>query len=172
MGDLGDDTAVQGADGRYTSTLSPDWEIWGPAGGYLAAVALRAAGVHTGFPRPASLVGHFLGVATFAPVDLEVTTLRSARRAESMRVGLTQEGRPVFEALVWAVASLDGLTHDTSRPPAAPPPAEVPTARERMAAAGAEPEVEHPFWQNLEERPLDWIDDWMGRSGQPATHSC
>ena len=38
-------------------------EIWGPMGGYVASVALRAAGAHSRFDRPASIVGHFLGVA-------------------------------------------------------------------------------------------------------------
>ena len=41
MGDLAIDTAVEGSDGRYRARLSRDWEIWGPNGGYLAAIALR-----------------------------------------------------------------------------------------------------------------------------------
>lgn len=28
--------------GRFHAALSPDWAVWGPHGGYLAAVALRA----------------------------------------------------------------------------------------------------------------------------------
>ena len=36
------DTAVDGTDGSYRAVLSKDWEIWGPMGGYVAAVALRA----------------------------------------------------------------------------------------------------------------------------------
>ncbi len=42
MGDLARDTAVQGGAGSYGAVLSRDWEIWGPMGGYVAAVALRA----------------------------------------------------------------------------------------------------------------------------------
>jgi len=91
MGDLAADTAVEGSDGRYQAALSRDWEIWGPNGGYIAAVALRAAGAYSRFDRPITLVGHFLGVADFdAPVDLDVTTLREAKRAQSVRVSMTQ----------------------------------------------------------------------------------
>ena len=34
----------------FAAELSPDWEIWGPNGGYLASVALRAADVLPGKP--------------------------------------------------------------------------------------------------------------------------
>jgi len=47
MGNLADDTEVSGADDHYVARLSRDWEIWGPNGGYLASVAIRAAGAHS-----------------------------------------------------------------------------------------------------------------------------
>src|SRR6266550_8486338 len=101
MGDLAADTDVTCSVGRYTATLSRDWEIWGPNGGYIGAIALRAAGVYSRFDRPVTLVGHFLGVADFeTAVDLEVTTLREAKRARSVRVSMTQTGQPIFDAMV------------------------------------------------------------------------
>src|SRR5690348_888214 len=107
MGDLAADTTVDALDGdhgHYSITLSRDWETWGPNGGYVASVALRAAGTHTRFDRPASIVGHYLGVASFdEPVDITVTSLRETKRAESMRVSLAQRGQPIFESLIWAV---------------------------------------------------------------------
>src|SRR5947199_10840029 len=106
MGDLAIDTAVEGHDGRYTARFSRDWEIWGPMGGYVAAVALQAAGAHSRFDRPASLVGHFLGVADFREVQLTTVTKRAASRAESIAVSMTQDGKHVFEALVWNVAEV------------------------------------------------------------------
>ena len=51
MGDLEHDTRLSGADGRYTATISEDWRIWGPNGGYMAAVALRAAGMEAAIRR-------------------------------------------------------------------------------------------------------------------------
>lgn len=165
MGDLSFDTAVAGSGGRYQATLSRDWEIWGPNGGYIAAIALRAAGVHSRFARPASIVGHFLGVADFTTVDIEVTPLRAAKRAESLRVSMTQRDEPIFEALVWAIDDLGGLTHDTTEMPETAPPESLPTVAEKLAERGDQPLFR--FWDNLEERPLTWIDDWENRESCP-----
>src|SRR5882672_5576315 len=98
MGDLAVDTKVTGSVGRYSARLSRDWEIWGPNGGYLASIALRAAGEHSRFGRPASIAGHFLGVAGFdTDVILEVKTLRTTKRAESIRVSMRQGSNAIFE---------------------------------------------------------------------------
>ena len=162
MGDLSVDTAVTGRDGRYEAQLSDDWEIWGPNGGYVASVALRAAGAHSRFDRPASLVGHFLGVAGFdQPVELAVRTLREAKRAESIRVEMTQAGRPIFDAMVWAVGDVQGLEHDTTGRPEVPEPETLPTVQERLAARGERPMFR--FWANFDERVVGWIDDWEHR---------
>lgn len=165
MGDLGLDTAVDGGDGRYRATLVADWEIWGPNGGYLAAVALRAAGAHSGLDRPASLLCHFLDVASFGEVSLETRTLRRSRRAESTRISMSQDGRPVLEALVWSVAGgLDGLRHDAAPPPDVAGPEELPSIDDLMP----DDRRLHRFFLNLEERPVDWIENWEQRpAGEP-----
>ena len=167
MGDLTEDTAVEGGDGHYTTTLSRDWEIWGPNGGYIAAIALRAAGAYSRFDRPVTLVGHFLGVADFdAPVDLEVTTLREAKRAQSVRVSMTQRDQPIFHAMVWSVGDVSGLEHDMTTMPEAPDPESLRSAADRLAEAGIEPRFK--FWGNFDERPVRWIDDWENRApGDP-----
>ena len=103
MGALDVDTAVVGRDGQFVGQVTRDWEIWGPNGGFLAALALRAAGAHTDLRRPASFSCHFLGVADFDAVDLSVRTLRRTKRAESIAVSMTQYGEPVLEAMVWVV---------------------------------------------------------------------
>ena len=97
MGDLAVDTAIEGSDGRYRAQLSRDWEIWGPNGGYLAVIALRAAGTHTSLRRPATFSCHYLGVADFDAVDLEVRTIRGSRRAASIAVSMTQAGKTILE---------------------------------------------------------------------------
>ena len=113
MGDLAADTAVEAlGDGRYRGVLSRDWEIWGPMGGYLASFALRAAGGESRFLRPASLFCHYLHVAAFEPIDLQVSALRSAKTALSQRVTITQGERQVLEATVWSVGEIEGLEHD------------------------------------------------------------
>ncbi len=171
MGDLALDSVVEGAEGRYRATLSRDWEIWGPNGGYVAAVALRAAGAHCRLPTPASVLCHFLEVATFDDVELEVETLRRSRRAESMRVSMTQGGRRVLEALVWAVDdAMTGLVHDDAPAPAVPGPEELADVGDLFAAA--DPHPRYSFFDNLEERPVHWIEDWENRPAGEPVHRC
>src|SRR5437763_2649210 len=64
VGDLEEDTAVERvSNGRYRATVSSDWALWGPVGGYLASIALRAAGAHSALPLPASLSCQYLSRA-------------------------------------------------------------------------------------------------------------
>jgi hypothetical protein len=99
-GDFDADTVFEGGEGRYRATLSDAWEIWGPAGGYVSAIALRAAGAHSRFQRPASYACNYLGVAKFAPIDIVVSTLRSAKRSEVIRVALVQDDHTFLDATV------------------------------------------------------------------------
>jgi acyl-CoA thioesterase II len=161
MGDLAVDTAVEGGDGQYTALPVDEWEIWGPEGGYIASFALRAAGRESSFPRPASFFCHYLGVARFEPIELTVSKLRSGRTAESLRVTVTQDGRPILDATVWTVAdSVDGISHDLSSAPEVPGPDGVENLEELFAAIGTAEPPPFPFWNNFEARPLDFRVDW------------
>ncbi|HVM94760.1 MAG TPA: thioesterase family protein [Candidatus Acidoferrales bacterium] len=166
MGDFAADTAVHGADGRYQARLSRDWEIWGPNGGYVAAIALRAAGAATALPRPASFSGHFLNVAEFDVVDLHVTKLRSAKRAESLRVSMTQKERPVFEAIVWAVGDADGLVHDDAVMPQIALPSQLKSTDELLSPEDRH--QRHRFWINFETRPIDFVPWSQRQPGAPV----
>ncbi|MEE8580568.1 MAG: thioesterase family protein [Myxococcota bacterium] len=150
LGDFEVDTRLEGSGGHYRADLSSDWEIWGPNGGYLAAIALRAAGCDAQIPRPASFAGHFLSIARFASVDVRVRLLRRGRRSESFQVTIAQDGKLVLEALVRTAASGPGLEHDTARPPDVPGPEEL-VSSEELSEAGP---PRYPFWQNLEVRPI------------------
>jgi acyl-CoA thioesterase II len=165
MGDFAIDTAVEGEGGRYTARLSRDWEIWGPNGGYVAAIALRAAGAATPLRRPASFAAHYLSVAEFEPVDLTVTTLRATKRAMSLRVAMTQRQRPVLEAVVWVVDDdLQGLVHDGARMPQVPAPQVLKSIEELVPPA--ERTQRYRFWDNFEQRPIRWIP-WAERQPGP-----
>ena len=172
MGDLAVDTAVEGEDGKYRAELSRDWEIWGPNGGYLAAIALRAAGAYTPLRRPATFACHYLGVAEFEQVDLVVEPMRESKRAASLRVSMRQHDRLILEALVWVVGELDGLQHD-----AAPMPGGVARPeglRPLRELLEADEMVYHRFWSNFDERPLHWIPrrEWVDREpGDPRVQS-
>ena len=162
VGNLADDTAVErvGED-RFRAKLSAEWEIWGPMGGYVASVALRAVGEVSPFRRPASFFCQYLGVAGFDTVDVRVTTLRAARTAAAHRAEITQDGKPVLEATVWSVGEVEGLDHDVSEPPAVPGPDELRSIPELLAEAGVERgQPPFPFWNNVDSRPLEFRVDW------------
>ena len=98
-GDFAADTAVEpvaGAPGRYRATLSPEWEVWGPLGGYVAATALRAMGAATELPRPASFQCAFLSVGRFEPVEIPAGKYTGCLK---LRVTTRAPGRTTVETL-------------------------------------------------------------------------
>jgi acyl-CoA thioesterase II len=157
LGDLALDTALaplasQGEDRSFAAELSRDWEIWGPNGGYLAALALRAAGACAEIPRPVSFYGHFLSVAQFGPVQIQVRALRRGRRAEAFSVAVEQGGRAVAQAMVRTASEAPGLEHDIARMPDVPPPGALKTFAELFPDEAG---PSYPFWRNLESKPTD-----------------
>ncbi|MCU1353927.1 MAG: acyl-CoA thioesterase [Acidimicrobiales bacterium] len=160
MGDLDLDTRVHGSDGSYAAHLNEDWNIWGPNGGYLGAVLLRAAGTHAALPRPASLAVTFLARATFEAVEIQTVTLRRTRRAEAVRATMIQGDRIVAEALAWFVdVDLDGLEHDVTTMPAAPPPEQV-RSWDALVQELDLPRPPFRFWDNIDYRPTDFREEW------------
>jgi acyl-CoA thioesterase II len=134
VGDLELDTAVERVgEGNFIARLSKDWEIWGPMGGYVASIALRAVGETSPFDRPVSLFCHYLALASFDAVDISVTTLRQARTAVAHRVEVNQRDKQVLEATVWSIGDVDGLVHDATRAPTVPPPEQVPALVELLS---------------------------------------
>jgi acyl-CoA thioesterase-2 len=168
MGNLGEDTAVTGGDGRYEATLSEDWRVWGPQGGYIASLALRAAGIECGRPRPASINAHFCRAGAFDAITIHTRVLRSTRVASFVDVEIHQGDNLLLKASVWGVDEIDGLEHHTDeRPGPLPDPEPIPSTAERMADTGV---TSYPFWGNLDCRAPFWIDDWENRSPlQPVT---
>jgi acyl-CoA thioesterase len=152
-----DDTAVEAAagdPGSFRSALSPNWAVWGPNGGYVAAIALRAAIAQSRLQRPASLQCHFLAVGEFAPVELRVASLGGSKRAESLRVDVLQKGRLLLAANVWIVDDgLQGYAHDFAAAPDVPRPAAL---RGYQDLAGEEYAQWYPIWRSIEGRPLRW----------------
>jgi acyl-CoA thioesterase len=157
MGNLQEDTAVEGGEGAYRASVSQEWQAWGPNGGYLSAVALRAAGEFSPLSHPASLSVHYLNVASFGGVELRVTALRSSKRSESLRVEMHQGEIPILQALVWVTEEREGLSHDAARMPAVPPPEQA-----TLWSEGAP----LPMWRNLEGRMVGWPEGqvWEDRT--------
>jgi acyl-CoA thioesterase-2 len=158
MGDLAIDTAVRArGEGLYEATLSADWEIWGPMGGYVAACALRAAGASTPELKPAAFSCHYLSVAQFGAVDIRVSTRKRGRTACAQRVEISQGDRAILDAMVWSVGEVEGLEHDETIPPAVPRPAELKSVAELLPEDAQPP---FPFWNNFDEKPVEFEVEW------------
>ena len=160
MGHLHEDTEVCGSNGAYTAKVSGDWDFWTPNGGYLSALALRAAAAESAHGRPISYYCHYLHPGKSGEVaDFEVTTLRRSSRTEALRVEMSQEGRRVLEAMVWTATPTGELEFSEARMPDVPGPAEL-RSNEEIHDGETPP---FPFWQNLEGKPVTWTGRWDER---------
>jgi acyl-CoA thioesterase len=165
MGDLDADTAVARRDHGYAAHVTDEWSIWGPNGGYVASFALRAALCESRFDRPVSISCSFLSAPRPGDVALGVEVLRSAKRAEALRVVMTQDDRAVLDAHVWTMEPGDGLQHDYAPAPPVPAPDALRPIEDLVADP---PASRFSFFGNLEERPTTFVKDWETREpGDP-----
>jgi acyl-CoA thioesterase len=130
-------TELEGDGGSYTARLSDAWEIWGPSGGYLAALTLRAAGMVARIPRPVSYYCHFLSPPDFARVELAVLGVKQGRRSESLAVRMSQDGTDILAALVRTAAEGPGYRHQEVAAPAVPGPDASPPRDRQAGRMGA-----------------------------------
>ena len=172
MGDLGADTAVEQVDeGRWVARLSDEWNIWGPNGGYVASVCLRAAGAATGFARPATIACHYLTVGRFDDVDLHVEVLRATKRTAAVRVHMRQGDEPVAEATVWATTDgLAGYEWVDAEMPHVDPPDDLPSIEERLKDDPDATGSPFSFARNFEQRPVIWRTPEEMRSFAGGAH--
>lgn len=162
MTDLDRDTTLSSeADGSFTLTLSSAWNVWGPNGGYLASIALRAAGQLARIARPVSLHVHYVrATRAEVPVRLQVQLVQSGQKAESLSVSMEQDGKVVLTALVRTVAEGPGLAHVQL---------EAPVVLDPLAAIDAEElwrehVARYPFWEAFDRRVLQ-PDAWRSQRG-------
>lgn len=149
-----------GSDGHYSAKVAPAWDFWTPNGGYLSALALRAAAAESHHQRPISYYCHYLKPAKSGEiVELAVTTLRRSKRTQALRVEMTQQGEAVLEALIWTASPSGELDFSEARMPEVPPHAELRTNEEIHHPDKAP----FPFWDNLESKPVTWTGRWDER---------
>jgi acyl-CoA thioesterase-2 len=155
MGALQTDTAIRHDGERLSADLHTDWNIWGPNGGYVASVALRAAGaVAPEGHRPATISVQYVSVGEFDEVECVVTPVKKGRNAWLINVALVQKGRTFLQAQVWTTNKTEGpVTAEATRPDA-PHPDTLKTVAEHLGPA-APPAT--GFWINIETKPVVWI---------------
>jgi acyl-CoA thioesterase II len=152
MGTLQADTEITQTEERFQATLSRNWEIWGPNGGYVAAVALRAAGLAAPSDhRPTSLSCQFISVAEFGEIEVQVVPIKQGRSAWLIEVSLVQKGAVFLKAQVWTTNRAGGPRHLGHEMPAGPPPLDLPSTEERLGPTPSK------LWANFEVRPVYWV---------------
>lgn len=112
--------------GVFDATLDAGWSIGGrPNGGYLLAVAGRAALIAADRAHPLVISGHFLRPPSGGPAQVRTETLKSGRTVSTVRATLVQHEVAVLDTLI---ACGDGVRDDpewtAGPPPALPPPEE------------------------------------------------
>ncbi len=95
-------------EGRWRAVVPPTWSIGtGPNGGFMAALAARAAELATSW-APRSLTLHYLVPPAEAPIDLAVTIVRQGRSTAFLRMEMLQQERPVVTAMAVCGAWYEG----------------------------------------------------------------
>lgn len=151
MPGLSHSTQIRNADGKLTATLHPNWEIWGPNGGYLSAVALRASELAApDGHRPVSYSCQYLSSPKSGDVDLEVEIAKAGRSSSCINVRMLQNNRMALQAQIWTTNRNDGPEKQDVGRPDVPTYGELPPL-EHYLTAGQQP---HTFWRNFESRPV------------------
>lgn len=154
MGALQIDTAIAREGDRLTACLSRDWNIWGPNGGYVSAIALRAAGaIAPEGHRPATVSVQYLAVADFDTVECQVTPMKQGRNAWLLNVALVQKGRTFLQAQVWTTGKADGPSAADAKIPSVPGPKELKTVAEILGRT----DPPEGFWSNIEQKPVRFV---------------
>ncbi|MDB4972431.1 MAG: acyl-CoA thioesterase [Myxococcaceae bacterium] len=179
MANIDKDTALFDHEGQLSAWISPDWNLWGPNGGYLACIALRAAGTVARIRRPASLHVHYLRPASAGRrVSVHVRAVQSGQRAESISVLLEQDDKPVLTALIRTVQPCEGVEHVDLTMPQVVGPHEA--LEEKAVHKPHYPY--YPFWNHFERRILQpeswdeprqfqaprWLEWFLLREPAPA----
>lgn len=171
MGLLHVDTQVTRQGDRLVADVSRDWEIWGPNGGYVSSIALRAAGLLApAGHRPASLSVQYVSVGGFGETECRVTPVKQGRTAWLLNIELVQQDKTFLQAQVWTVARDDGPEVMDAVMPDVPPPADLKTYGQHVAEHyGEAAPAPHVFWRNIEAKPLQWRPFEAPREVRPAT---
>jgi len=118
---------VSAGDGTWEGEVAPGWDIVGNAdGGYLAAIAARAAGMAVGRPDPVTVTTHFLAPGRPGPVTISTTILKEGRRFSTVGATMTAGDKRVL-TLLGSFGELGGdagVERVDSGPPQLPPPEE------------------------------------------------
>ncbi len=164
-------TAVRRAEGGgLVADLDPGWDVGGGVlnGGYLLAVAARAAVLESPHPHPVALSASYLRAAGAGRATLTVTPGSAGRTLAHSSVVLAAGGGPCLTVQATTAALGDGEVSWSAPPPEIAPVEECLSASEQAAGQVEMPDVgiRHRVETRLDPATAGWVS---GRpSGEPV----
>lgn len=124
-----EDTAVKAvSEGVWSANIAPDWDIFGNAnGGYMLAIAARAASQAVDDRRPVSVTGQYTKPGHEGPISIDTQVTRHGRRFSVVRSTIRQSDSVIVEALASFAAPQESepeILLSDATPPDLPPPDE------------------------------------------------
>lgn len=163
-GKFDQDTTVTVNGGTSGAAVSADWSLHQPVSGYLAAIALRAAGHADG--RPISASFDFTQTPKAGAVSLATDVLSASAGRLCTSVTMRQADQLVLAATVWsAQGNSKGFDHDYAHAPSVAHAEVYPTLVELARDDGFGGLL--PVFHVIEERPVDWNSPKKWRRGRP-----
>jgi acyl-CoA thioesterase len=110
--------------GRWSAEIAPGWDIVGAAnGGYLLAMAARAAAAAAERPDPVTVTAHYLAPGSPGPVTVETEVVKSGKRFTTVSAALVGPDRPLLQMLgsFGDLEESTGVERLEAGPPALPP---------------------------------------------------
>jgi acyl-CoA thioesterase II len=150
---LQDATRVARIDQNFKAAIDPEWCVWGPVGGYVAAIALRTIGlVAPANHRPVTLSCQFLAKGNPGEVDVMVEPLKVGSTS-FFNVRLVQGSEIFLQAQICTTAKIDGPDQVGVTPPDVPGPAALEPFAAQLERFGHTPIA---FWKNVDGRQVDF----------------
>ena len=169
MGDLGQDTALCALpDGGSVGDVTTAWDGFGPNGGFLATMSLRAASRAARIRRLRSVQCQFLRRPRHGDIVFTASVLARSSRSDVIQVLGTQDGAPVLTTLVRTLLeSHVGAVHAQACAPDVTD-ADFLLPVERLLP----PELLNvvPITRNFEVRPVTWERTWPPPPGRSAAY--
>jgi acyl-CoA thioesterase len=175
MGTGWDDLDLDGADGRYTTSISPCWELAiVPQGGLVAALAVRAMERELGDAAQSlrTMTAMFAGQVAGGPVEIDVQVLRRGRSMSQLTATVRNPGADAgLTAIAAFGGSRRGFDFTELVMPDVPGPETVRGFRDPLPE-GIEFEFDGPPWpfweQIIEGRPVIGRPPWEEFVDGPA----
>jgi acyl-CoA thioesterase len=175
MGTGWEDLDLDGGDGRYTTSISPTWQLAVvPQGGIVAALAVRAMARELGDASQSlrTMTAMFAGQVAGGPVEIEVTVLRRGRSVSQLSATVRNPGALAGLTAVAAFGAMRrGFEFTELTMPDVPGPEGVRGFRDPLPD-GIDFEFDRPpmpFWEAVvESRPVIGRPPWEEFVDGPA----